>query len=146
MERIAVSAAGSQPPPVTQKSIQLILARNLMASISTPSFLVDELGALVFYNEAAGALLGRRFEEMGKLGAMDWTAQFGPFAPDGSPLPIDELPLTIALRHGRPSHARLRVRSLLDGDHDIVVSALPIVGDGGFRGAMAFFWPVDEDD
>ena len=42
-----------------QKPLELILARNLLTSISTPAFLLDEHGALVFYNEAAGALLGR---------------------------------------------------------------------------------------
>ena len=41
-----------------QKPLELILARNLLTSLSTPAFLVDENAALVFYNEAAGALLG----------------------------------------------------------------------------------------
>ncbi len=41
-----------------QKPLELILARNLLSSISTPAFLVGEDGALLFYNEGAGALLG----------------------------------------------------------------------------------------
>ena len=55
-----------------QKPIELILARNLMSSLSTPAFLVDEGGILIFYNEAAGSLLGRRFEELGKVGPEEW--------------------------------------------------------------------------
>jgi PAS domain-containing protein len=51
-----------------QKPLELILARNLLSSISTPAFQVDERGTLVFFNEAAGALVGRRFEETGALG------------------------------------------------------------------------------
>ena len=33
-----------------QKPIELILARNLISSLSTPAFLVDEGGVLIFYN------------------------------------------------------------------------------------------------
>ena len=36
-----------------------------MSALSTPAFLVDEGGVLVFYNEAAGTLLGKGFEEVG---------------------------------------------------------------------------------
>jgi len=48
-----------------QKPLELILARDLLTSISTPAFLVDQHADLVFYNEAAGALLGRSFEDVG---------------------------------------------------------------------------------
>ncbi len=40
------------------RPLELILARNLLASLSTPAFLVDEDGVVVFYNDAAAALLG----------------------------------------------------------------------------------------
>lgn len=124
-----------------QKPIELILARNLMASLSTPAFLVDEDGMLVFYNEAAGELLGKRFEEVGQMGPEEWGASFGPLDDDGHPIPFDNLPLTIALRQGRPAHAEFQIRSLDGGEHEIEVSAMPIVASGGSRGAMAIFWP-----
>ena len=54
--------------PEAQRPLELILARNLMSALSTPAFLVDEGGVLVFYNEAAGTLLGKRFEELGTVG------------------------------------------------------------------------------
>ena len=66
-----------------QKPLELILARNLLTSISTPSFLVDGAGTMVFYNEAAAALLGRSFEEAGQMSAEEWTATFGPLSSDG---------------------------------------------------------------
>ena len=89
----------------TQKPLELILARNLMSALSTPAFLVDEGGVLVFYNEAAGALLGKRFEELGTVGAEEWGSLFGPFDKAGEPIPYDELPLVVAVRNGRPAHA-----------------------------------------
>ena len=44
-----------------QRPLELILARNLLSALSTPAVLVNHQGDVLFYNEAAGALLGRRF-------------------------------------------------------------------------------------
>lgn len=132
--------------PEAQKPLELILARNLLASISTPAFLVDAEGTLVFFNEAAGGLVGRRFEETGALGPREWGEAFGPFDEDGQPIPWDEIPLTLALQHGRPMHSRMHIHNAGGEVHDIEVSALPIVGTEGFRGAIAIFWPVGTDE
>jgi PAS domain S-box-containing protein len=129
----------------TQKPLELILARNLITSISTPAFLVDEGGTLIFYNEAAGALLGMSFEEAGKMHAEQWGTQFGPFDDDGERIPMEELPLTVALREGRPAHSNFRIRSATGVDHDIEVSAMPISASEGPSGAMAIFWPRDNE-
>src|SRR5256885_17134315 len=88
-----------------QKPLELILARNLLTSISTPAFLVDQTGALVFYNEAAGALLGRPFEDAGRMTPAEWMSAYGPFGEDGKPFGLDALPTTVAIRKGPPSHA-----------------------------------------
>jgi PAS domain S-box-containing protein len=124
-----------------QKPLELIQARNLITSISTPAFLVDEDGALVFYNEAAAALLGMSFEEAGKMHAEEWGTRFGPFDQDGEQIPLEELPLTIALREGRPAHSKFKIRSMTGAEHDIEVSAMPISASQGPSGAMAIFWP-----
>jgi PAS domain-containing protein len=123
-----------------QKPLELILARNLLTSLSTPAFLVDADGVLLFYNEAAGALLGIPFEEAGRMEPEEWGSRFGPLDSDGKRIPLDELPLTIALREGRPAHSSFQIRSATGDDHDIEVSALPISADE-ISGAIAIFWP-----
>lgn len=127
-----------------QKPLELILARNLLSSISTPAFLVGEEGMLLFYNEAAGAMLGRGFEETGKLTAIQWTSKFGPFGEDESPVPYDEIPATLAVREGRPFHGTFRIRGAGGRHHDVAASTIPIVGPGGSSGAIVIFWPVPE--
>jgi PAS domain-containing protein len=129
-----------------QKPLELILARNLLSSISTPAFLVGDEGALLFYNEAAGALVGRRFEDTGRMSAQDWTAEFGPFGRDELPIPYDSIPATVALRENRPYHGNFRICAAGGNHQDIVASAIPIVGPGGSAGAIVIFWPVEDGE
>jgi PAS domain-containing protein len=129
-----------------QRPLELILARNLLATMSTPASLVNQPGDIVFYNEAAGILLGRRFEEQGTMSAHDWVSVFGPFDENDNPIPIEEQPLTVALRSNRPGHARHRIRSVNGAQHWVEVSAVPVIGADGFQGGMLFFWVAEEPD
>ena len=129
-------------PTASQKPLELILARNLMSALSTPAFLVDEGGILVFYNEAAGMLLGKSWEELGTVGAEEWGRLFGPFDRDGEPIPYDELPLVVAVRDDRPAHANFEIHSIDGTRHRVEASAFPIQTAHGSRGAIAVFWPA----
>lgn len=128
-----------------QKPLELILARNLLTSLSTPAFLLDGNAALVFYNEAAAALLGRPFEEAGRMEADQWTRNFGPFGPDGAPVDVDALKTTEAIREGRPAHAKFTIRTGSGSSQPIEASAFPIVAsEQGASGAMILFWPLGQ--
>ena len=127
-----------------QRPLELILARNLLASLSTPAFLVDGAGEIAFYNDAAGVTLGRRFEETGPMPASEWTESFGPFDPEGRPLPFDTLNITSALRGNRAAHDSFCIRGADGNFQSIEASGIPIVGAGGYRGALVVFWPVEE--
>lgn len=129
-----------------QKPLELILARNLLSSIATPAFLVGEEGTLLFFNDAAAAMLGKRFEETGALSAEKWTGEFGPFGDDELPIPYDRIPATIAVRARRPFHGTFRICAAGGHREDVAASAIPIVGPGGSSGAIVIFWPVSEDD
>ena len=125
---------------VEQQPIELIQTRGLMSSLTTPAFLVDMEGTLVFFNDAAGELLGLRYEEAGPMPANEWGTRFVPLRPDGSPFPVEELPLALALSRGLPSHERMHIRAETGSEHDIEVCAFPITGVGGTHGALAIFW------
>jgi PAS domain-containing protein len=129
----------------TQRPLELILARNLLSTLSTPAFLANQPGDIVFYNDAAASLLGRRFEESGTMSAQEWVEAFGPIDDDGTPIPIENQPLTSALRRNRPAHSRHRIKSLSGSEHHVEVSGVPVIGVDGFLGAMVFFWLSGED-
>jgi PAS domain-containing protein len=126
----------------SQRPIELIQARSLIASLSTAAFLVDEAGTLLFFNEPASKLLGMGFEEAGEMPPEEWGSRFRPRMPGGRELAVEELPLTIALREGHPGHARMEITAADGADHQIAVSAIPIRGQAGQHGAFAIFWPA----
>jgi PAS domain-containing protein len=127
-----------------EQPLELILARNLISIISLAAVLVDSDGALVYYNDAAAETIGSRFEERGRISRAEWAAELGPFDADGEPIPYDALPLTNALRDGRPGSGRFFMGTE-GGLLEIVASALPLVGPNGNNGAMVVFWPVPAD-
>jgi PAS domain-containing protein len=122
--------------------LELILARNLVSIVSVPALLVDVDGRIIFYNDAAAEVVGSPFEEIGTMPREEWNARYGPVDEDGVPLATDELPLTIAIREGRPAYGRFQVR----GDRGLLsveAGALPLLGPAGYHGAMIFFWVAD---
>ena len=133
------SEAGDRGQP-----LELILARNLVAIVSLAALLVDVDGRIVFYNDAAAQIVGSPFEEIGTMTREEWNARYGPFDEHGAPLAADELPLTVAIREGRPAFARYRVRGER-GALEVEAAALPLLGPAGYHGAMIFFWVAGED-
>ena len=129
-----------------QKPLELILARNLLTSISTPALLVDEDVTILFYNEAAAAMLGRSFEEAGQMSAPEWNRAIGPLGDDGEPVDLERTGLTVAVRAGRPAHGRFKIRTAQNPEQPIEAAAFPIVNpDTGSSGAMIMFWPRAEN-
>jgi PAS domain-containing protein len=61
-----------------QRHLVLILAREFASNLATATLIADNLGRLVFYNEAAEAVVGRRFAEAGEMQLDEWTAGFVP--------------------------------------------------------------------
>jgi PAS domain-containing protein len=125
--------------------IQIILTRQLAGCLGVPVFLVDPKGDLLFYNNAAETILGRRFEETGAMPATTWSSIFAPVDAQGQPIPPEGLPLMIALTTRRPAHKRFYIHGMNGVRRHIEVAAIPIVGlHGEFLGAAALFWEIDE--
>lgn len=128
-----------------QQPIELILTRQWASYLAVPVWVVAENGDLLYYNEAAEAVLGRRYDEAGEMPGEELASIFKTTAEDGSPLEADSLPINIALRERRPAYLRLRIHGL-DGIWRVIeATAFPLEGQGGRHlGAAAFFWEATE--
>ena len=77
--------------------IELILSRQLADCLNMPVFLTDTIGNLLFYNEPAEDILGKRFEDTGEMPVDEWGPVFKNKDDDGNPIPSAELPLVKTL-------------------------------------------------
>lgn len=130
---------------MAQEETEITLARQLAVRLTMPIFIVDPEGTLLFYNEAAEKILGRRFDKTGEMAASVWARIFVPTDEHGSPLLPETLPLMIALNEHRPAHDRLWIRGIDNVNRHIEVTAIPLIDEARqFVGAMAIFWELTE--
>lgn len=125
--------------------VQIILIRQLAGYLGVPLLLVDPKGDLLFYNEPAEAILGRRFEETGPIPAKSWLTAFTPVDEQGQSIAPDDLPLMIALTTRRPAYKRLYIHGLNGVRRHLEVVSIPIVGlQGEFLAAASLYWEIEE--
>jgi PAS domain-containing protein len=126
---------------MAQHDVGLILMRQLADGLAAPMLLADEHGDLLFFNEAAERLLGQRFDDVGELVLEDRRRIFSFRDAEGALLPDEQAPLVVALREHRPVHRRVYMYGLDGRDHEIEVTAFPLLGGGGHLiGGVAMFW------
>jgi PAS domain-containing protein len=123
--------------------IEVILMRQLSSYLTMPILIVDPNGDLVYFNEAAEAIIGRRFEETGMIHRGEWSTLFMPMNEDGTPLEREEQPLFIATERRRPAYRRSWIRGLDGARRHIEGVAFPLLGQADrFLGAAGVFWEV----
>jgi PAS domain-containing protein len=128
---------------MAQKEIEVILTRQLAGCLSTPAFIIDVAGSVIFYNEAAERILGQKFDEAGEMPASRWTTIFRPTDDAGLTIPPEGLPLMVALEQRRPAHRTLWIQGIDGPKRRIEITALPLMGQADrFLGALAMFWEV----
>lgn len=129
---------------MAQKEIELILMRHLAGYLTTPIFVVDPEGTLLFYNEPAERLLGAPFDEAGEMPAGKLSAIFNTTDDEGRPIPPEAGPLVLALKTQRPQRRALWIMGLDGVRRKIDVIAFPLIGQGDrLLGAAAIFWDVN---
>ena len=131
---------------MAQLPVELILMRQLASYLATPLFLVGPEGELLFYNEAAEGVLGYRFDEAVELPLAQWVRAFPLFEVEtGKPLAVENIPVVRALKERDPVHGSLLYEHPGGERLPVVVTAFPLVGQGGkVLGAAAIFWPAKE--
>ena len=126
---------------MAQKHLILILARELASNLATPTLIADEHGNVVFYNEAAEAVIGSPFAEVGEVGIDSFAESFSPRTAEGEPLPVEGLPGRVAIDERRAAHVRIWITSRDGVDREVSVTAFPLFAHADeFVGAVVIFW------
>jgi PAS domain-containing protein len=123
------------------KEIEMILTRHLASCLAIPIFIVDPSGALVFFNESAEPILGRRFADCGELPIHEWASAFTPVEPEGASPSPGGRPLTDVLLNRRPAQLGLWMHRPDGARHSIEITTFPIIGQADRHlGAVAVIW------
>ena len=126
--------------------IEIILTRQLADCLSIPVFITDTNGNLIFYNEPAEGLLGKRFEDTGEMPVEMWATVFTPMDDASNIIPPEELPLVKTLKNVHPYHKTFWINSLQGVKERISVTSYPIIGrEKKFVGAVAIFWKAKDE-
>ena len=126
--------------------IEIILNRQLADCLSIPVFITDTKGNLLFYNEPAEEILGKRYEDTGEMPVETWSTIFKAKEFDGSEIVPQDLPLVKTLTEQLPFHRTFLIESLLGKLEKISLTSYPIIGrTGKFLGAVAIFWRQKEE-
>ena len=121
--------------------IEVILLRELADHLAMPIFVVDAAGDLLFYNDPAEKLLGRRFDETGMMPFAEWSTIFLPTDEHGGPIAPDDLPLAVAVQKRTPAQGGMWITGLDGARRQLTITAIPLEGQWGEHlGAAAIFW------
>ncbi|MBV8690674.1 MAG: PAS domain-containing protein [Actinobacteria bacterium] len=124
-----------------QKSVVLILARELAANVATPIFLIDKDGKLVFYNEPAEAIVGQPFAQVGEMPVADWGASMQPEDAEGNKLSRRAIPPGVAFLEQRAAHQEIFITGADGVRRGIEITAFPLFAKADeFAGAICIFW------
>jgi PAS domain-containing protein len=124
-----------------QPDLVLIVARSFATKLATPTLITDARGDLVYFNDAAAELIGRSYLDIGELPVSRWQELFEPRTLDEEPLTPEQTPSGIALLERRPAHGSFAFRGLDGRDHEITVTAFPLLSrPDEVVGVMSIFW------
>jgi PAS domain S-box-containing protein len=116
--------------------------RRLIEALRAAVYVCDANGYVTLHNDAAVALWGRKPE----IGKDRWGGSWRIYRPDGTPLPLDECPMALALREGRPVSGEEIIIERPDGTRRAVEPhPVPLFhSDGTVAGAIDMLVDVTE--
>jgi len=119
-----------------------VMPQNILAALALPAYTTDAQGRLTFFNEAAEQFWGRAPE----IGKEKWCGSFRLFAIDGTPMPLEECPLALTLKTGKPHHGIEAILERPDGSRAVFVPYPSLLLDNKGRVAGAVNLLVDITD
>ena len=125
---------------MSQKSIELILFRQIGNYLSQPMIIINSEGILAFYNDATEKIHGKSFSEVGEIPLDKWSVLFKPRNKNGKRISPKTLPLYTAFTAHHPAQGEFYIKNLRGETYKIEAFAFPIISQiDGFLGAISLF-------
>jgi PAS domain-containing protein len=132
------------PLPSTRQEVEVILARQLAGYLALPMVIVDPTSVVVYYNEPAEQVLGRRFDEGAAVPQHELPEVFGFTDDSGERILATEMALATTLRTRRVAHRTFWMVGRDGVKHHIDSTAIPLIGNAGrFLGAVGIFSEIE---
>ncbi len=129
---------------MAERDVELIVMRQLASCLAMPIFVQDAEGNLVYFNEPAEPILGRRFDETGALSRQDLWDGFRPSHDDGTPMKLEESPFFQTRTTGEAQHETFRLVGMDGISRRIEGTVVPLhTREGEIIGSFAVFWELD---
>jgi PAS domain S-box-containing protein len=120
------------------------VTRGILDALPQPLYIANASGEIVYYNEAAAAMAGRRPE----LGKDRWCMAWGLQDMEGAPVPPEDRAVARVLREGRPVHGWRAVATRPDGSMKVIrPDSTPLRDDSGrLVGAVTVIYDVSGEN
>jgi PAS domain S-box-containing protein len=116
--------------------------RQLVTHLPVALYTCDAKGHILLYNQAAIQLWGR----VPQPGIEKWNGAFRLYTADGSPLPLDEAPMAIALKEGRIEQFEMIIERKDGSRRNVIPFSQLLYGtDGKITGALNMMQDITEE-
>ena len=125
---------------MASQEIELILSRQLSEYLSVPMALIDHDGKMIYFNEAAGFILGKQFDENGEIDLRDWNGRFFNNESFSDGMDLHEIPFFKVLSMRQLLQGEYSMRNFEEINQKLMIVCVPLVGLAQRElGALIFF-------
>lgn len=113
---------------MANQDIEFILARQLAEYLSTPIALVDHDGKMIYYNESAEFILGKKYNESGEIESREWEDRFYTTQEQKEIIKILDLPFIRVLSIRHIIQGEYWMRNFDEINQKVLIVSVPLVG------------------
>lgn len=110
------------------QEIELILSRQLAEYLSTPIALIDHDGKMIYFNESAGYVLGKHFDENGEIDLRDWNGRIFESENMADSVDVHEISFIKVLSVRHIIQGEYWMRNFEEINQKVVIVCVPLIG------------------
>jgi len=110
------------------QDIELILSRQLAEYLSTPIALTDHDGKMIYFNESAGHVMGKHFDEDGEINSKEWEGRIFENEKLVDSIDIHEILFIKVLSSRHIMQGEFWMRNFEEINQKVMIVCVPLIG------------------